>query len=44
VDRTGNYCFGEWFRFEAGGQSCMLQAYKSDPAEERLFLPKTGSV
>ncbi len=27
------------FRFEIGGVKCILQAYKSDPTEERLFIP-----
>jgi len=27
------------FRFKINGQDCKLQAYKSDPAEERLFVP-----
>jgi len=27
------------FRFQLAGQWCVLQTYKSDPAEERLFLP-----
>lgn len=30
--------FGE-FRFEVHGEQCTLQAYRSDPAEERLFVP-----
>jgi len=27
------------FRFQTAGQECTLQAYKSDPDEERLFVP-----
>jgi len=27
------------FRFQVAGQECTLQAYKSDPGEERLFVP-----
>ncbi|MGD2176109.1 MAG: DUF1684 domain-containing protein [Candidatus Brocadiaceae bacterium] len=27
------------FRFKLAGRQCMLQAYKSDPHEERLFVP-----
>ena len=27
------------FRFKIGGKDCTLQAYKSDPHEERLFVP-----
>lgn len=27
------------FRFKIGGKECKLQAYKSDPDEERLFIP-----
>jgi len=27
------------FRFELAGRHCTLQAYKSDPGEERLFVP-----
>jgi len=27
------------FRFQVAGQECTLQAYKSDPAQERLFVP-----
>lgn len=27
------------FRFEINGAACTLQAYKSDPEEERLFVP-----
>jgi len=27
------------FRFEMAGQRCTLHAYKSDPDEERLFIP-----
>ena len=27
------------FRFQAAGRRCALQAYKSDPAEGRLFVP-----
>lgn len=27
------------FRFKAGDDECVLQAYKSDPKEERLFIP-----
>ena len=27
------------FRFSMGGQDCSLQAYKSGPGEERLFVP-----
>ncbi|KPK66410.1 MAG: hypothetical protein AMK73_00060 [Planctomycetes bacterium SM23_32] len=27
------------FRFPLGGQDCTLKAYKSDPDEERLFVP-----
>ena len=26
-------------RFDIGGKDCTLQAYKSDPTEERLFVP-----
>ena len=27
------------FRFKGGNEECTLQAYKSDPREERLFIP-----
>jgi len=27
------------FRFRVGGEECVLQAYKSDAEEERLFIP-----
>ena len=27
------------FRFQLAGQQCALHAYKSDPGEERLFIP-----
>ena len=27
------------FRFKVGDEECTLQAYKSDPREERLFIP-----
>jgi uncharacterized protein (DUF1684 family) len=27
------------FRFRIGGEECVLQAYKSDAEEERLFIP-----
>jgi uncharacterized protein (DUF1684 family) len=27
------------FRFPVGGEECVLQAYKGDPREERLFIP-----
>ncbi len=27
------------FRFKVGNEECILQAYKSDPREERLFIP-----
>ncbi len=27
------------FRFQLAGQQCTLQAYKSDPGEQRLFVP-----
>mgnify|MGYP000117685362 CR=1 FL=1 len=27
------------FRFKVGDEECILQAYKSDPREERLFIP-----
>jgi len=27
------------FRFKIGDKACTLQAYKSDPNEERLFVP-----
>ena len=27
------------FRFEINGEQCTIQAYKIDPAEERLFIP-----
>lgn len=27
------------FRFEVGGRPCTLRGYKSDPVEDRLFLP-----
>jgi hypothetical protein len=27
------------FRFSVGGESCVLQAYKGAPEEERLFVP-----
>lgn len=27
------------FRFRVGGEECVLQAYKGDPQEERLFIP-----
>jgi len=27
------------FRFELAGRNCTLQAYKSNPGEERLFVP-----
>jgi len=27
------------FRFKISGEDCKLQVYKSDPAEERLFVP-----
>jgi len=27
------------FRFKIGGEECTLQAYKSSPMEERLFIP-----
>jgi uncharacterized protein (DUF1684 family) len=27
------------FRFQIAGEQCSLQAYKSDPGEERLFVP-----
>jgi len=27
------------FRFRIAGKDCTLQAYKSDPEEERLFIP-----
>lgn len=27
------------FRFLVGGEECLLQAYKSDPQEERFFIP-----
>ena len=32
---------GRWaeFRFQVGHTRCVLQCYRSDPAEERLFLP-----
>jgi len=28
-----------FFRFELDGQECQLHAYRSDPGEDRLFLP-----
>jgi len=31
-------CWGE-FRFKINNEKCILQAYKSDPGEERLFIP-----
>ena len=33
--------FVRWgeFRFRIGGEECVLQAYKGDPQEERLFIP-----
>ena len=33
--------FLQWgeFRFNVGNEECTLQAYKSDPEEERLFVP-----
>lgn len=27
------------FRFDVAGEKCVLQAYKSEPGEERLFVP-----
>ena len=32
------WCWGQ-FHFVIDGHDCMLQAYKSDPGEERLFVP-----
>ncbi|MCD6356890.1 MAG: DUF1684 domain-containing protein [Anaerolineaceae bacterium] len=41
-DTQGNErIFLRWgeFRFKIGGEKCALQAYKSSPMEERLFIP-----
>ncbi len=41
-DTKGNIRhFLQWgeFRFRIGNEDCTLQAYKSDPEEERLFVP-----
>ena len=41
-DTQGNErAFLRWgeFRFKIGDKACTLQAYKSDPNEERLFVP-----
>ncbi len=41
-DTSGNMQeFIRWgeFKFRINGQECCLQAYKSDPQEERLFIP-----
>ena len=41
-DTSGNIRdFLRWagFRFKVGDEGCTLQAYKSDPREERLFIP-----
>jgi len=37
--RTRNLLRWGEFRFRLGGQECALQAYKSDPAEDGLFIP-----
>jgi len=41
-DTTGNMRpFLRWgeFRFKIGDEDCVLQTYKGDPREERLFMP-----
>jgi uncharacterized protein (DUF1684 family) len=39
--KGGEKDFIRWgeFRFAIGGEECVLQAYKSDPEDDRLFVP-----